>query len=66
MLEKIINYLEEHPDGVSSFELAKEFFKFQDTQSSFAHLTISSILLKNKRVIWARWCAKSQSFLQIP
>jgi hypothetical protein len=50
MLEKIINYLEEHPDGVSSFELAKEFFKFQDTQSSFAHLTISSILLKNKRV----------------
>lgn len=50
MLEEIIKYLEQHPDGVSSLELAKKFLKFQDTQSSFAHLTISSILTKNKRV----------------
>lgn len=50
MLEEIIKYLGQHPDGVSSLELAKEFLKFQDTQSTFAHLTISSILSKNKRI----------------
>jgi len=50
MLEEIIKYLEQHPDGVSSLELAKEFLKIQDTQSTFAHLTISSILSKNKRI----------------
>lgn len=49
MLEEIIRYLEQHPDGVSSMELAKKFLKLQDTQSSFAHITISSILSKNKR-----------------
>ncbi|NLL13158.1 MAG: nucleotide excision repair endonuclease [Fibrobacter sp.] len=64
MLEQIIKHLEQHPDGVSSLELAKEFLKFKDTQSSFAHLTISSILSKNKRVYMdddGRWHIKDNS-----
>ncbi len=64
MLEQIIKYLELHPEGVSSLELAKEFLKFQDTQSSFAHLTISSILSKNKRVYMddnGQWHIKANS-----
>ncbi len=64
MLEQIIKYLEQHPDGVSSLELAKEFLKFKDTQSSFAHFTISSILSKNKRVYlseYGQWHIKNDS-----
>lgn len=64
MLEQIIKYLEQHPDGVSSLELAKEFLKFKDTQSSFAHFTISSILSKNKRVYLndnGQWQIKNDS-----
>lgn len=49
MLEEILMYLKQYPDGVSSAELAKIFLKIQNTQSNFAHLTISSILSKNKK-----------------
>lgn len=49
MLEEIIEYLKEHPEGVSSTELAQKFLKIQNPQSSFAHLTVRSILSKNSK-----------------
>lgn len=69
MLEEIIKYLKEHPEGVSSLELAKKFLKFQDTQSTFAHLTINSILGKNKRCFLddhGNWHVQTTSFQNSP
>lgn len=49
MFEEIITYLRQHPEGVSSSELASKFLKIQNANSSFAHLTVNSILSKNRK-----------------
>ncbi|HEX2955904.1 MAG TPA: nucleotide excision repair endonuclease [Chitinispirillaceae bacterium] len=49
MQEEIILYLREHPEGVSSLELASRFLKFKNPEPIIAHKAIAAILKNDRR-----------------
>jgi hypothetical protein len=49
MQEEIILYLREHPDGVSSLELATMFLKFKNPEPVIAHKAVAAILKNDSR-----------------
>ncbi len=49
MQEEIILYLREHPEGVSSLELASIFLKFKNPEPAIAHKAVVAILKNDRR-----------------
>jgi hypothetical protein len=49
MQEEIILYLREHPEGVSSLELAAMFLKFKNPEPVIAHKAVAAILKNDRR-----------------
>jgi hypothetical protein len=49
MQEEIILYLREHPEGVSSLELAATFLKFKNPEPVIAHKAVAAILKNDRR-----------------
>jgi hypothetical protein len=50
MIEQIVEYLRERPEGVASSELAEKFLKFKNAGHAFALKAVQAILDKDKRV----------------
>ncbi|MBD3239371.1 MAG: hypothetical protein GF331_02210 [Chitinivibrionales bacterium] len=49
MNDEIIAYLREHPDGVSSRDVAEQFLKFKAPDERLAHVAVNGILGKDRR-----------------
>lgn len=62
MNEQIVAYLREHPDGVTSSELAERFLKFKSPDERLAHVAVMGILKSDARCVYGsdgQWTASA-------